>query len=85
MNEFDRLEALLIEIRDLQKRQLEHAKNQSDLAHEEIARSRARQEESLRNQKAALQAQKANGRLYRLVVSAAAIALVLALFRLFGR
>jgi hypothetical protein len=82
MNEFDRLEALLIEIRDLQKRQLEHAKSQSDLAHEEIARSRVRQEELLRNQKTALQAQKANGRLYRLVVSVAAIVLVLALFHL---
>jgi hypothetical protein len=82
MNEFDRLEALLIEIRDLQKRQLEHAKNQSDLAHEEIARSLARQEESLSNQKSALQAQRANARLYRIVVSVAAIALVLALFRL---
>jgi len=73
----DKLENLLAEIRDLQQQQLELLRTSQAERQRDI-------KESIELQKAAYERSKSNWRLYRVVISVAAVICCLFLYRLFS-
>lgn len=85
MSDLSRLEALLTETNVLLRASTAFAREQAESVRAEIARSHERQENLLKNQEAAIRIQRANAKMYRIIVTVAAITLILSVLSMINR
>jgi len=85
MSDFSRLEELLTETNGLLRASTAFAREHAESVRIEIARSHERQESLLKNQEAAIRIQRANARMYRVIVTVAAITLILSVLSMINR
>ena len=85
MSDLSRLEALLAETNGLLRASTAFAREQAETVRSEIARSNERQQQLLRNQEHAIRIQRANSKLYRIIVTVAAITLILSVLSMVNR
>jgi ElaB/YqjD/DUF883 family membrane-anchored ribosome-binding protein len=85
MSNLARMEALLIETNGLLRASTAFAREQAETVKAEIARSAERQQQLLRNQEIAIWTQRANAKMYRIIVTVAAATLILSLLSMINR
>jgi hypothetical protein len=85
MSDLSRLEALLTETNGLLRASTAFAREQAETLRAEIARSHERQQQLLKNQEDAIRIQRANAKVYRIIVTVAAIALILSVLSMVDR